>query len=74
MTTTLKRLIDELYSCNNGLLKISRVLNHRYGGLDVGDFTATNCTNHLMKACENNVGWHRLKVLKYFQRKVGIEV
>lgn len=69
MTTTSKKLIDGLYSCGIGPSNISRVLNHRNSGMDVGDFTAADCKNHLVKASKNNVGRHCLKVFGYFQRK-----
>lgn len=43
MTTTLKKLMDELYSCGIRPSKISRVLNYRGGGFDGGDFSLNDC-------------------------------
>lgn len=72
LSSTLKKLIDEFYSCGIGPSKITRVLNHNGGGIVMGEFTSNDCRIHLSKAQKNNIGQHCSKVLKYFQKKVEV--
>lgn len=73
LSFTTRKLIDEPYSCDIGPSKITRVLNHNSGGINKRELTSNNCRNHLSKARKNNIGWHCLKVLEYFQRKIEID-
>lgn len=73
LSFTTKKLIDEPYSCDIGPSKITRILNHNSGGINKRELTSNNCRNHLSKARKNNIGWHCLKVLEYFQRKIEID-